>query len=76
VLNEEMACLHYYLEEDDIQGGQPRKSILLTGSIVTPVKPTKNQDREFFPFVLSHPHSSKTYNLASTTQEDAEVRLC
>ena len=35
VLDEQMAALHYYLQEDEVQSGQPRKSILLSGCTIT-----------------------------------------
>jgi hypothetical protein len=61
--------LHYYLSNKDIV---PKKSLQISGCTVTVVKSTKMGDVEYFPFVVSHRSSTKTYNLASTSKEESD----
>lgn len=67
VLDEQF--LHYYENKSD---PVPRKSMQVFECTVTAVRPTKVGDTEFFPFVISHPKSTKTYNLATTSKADAD----
>ena len=62
--------LHYYLEKDDIN---PRKSMELTGCSVDIIKPTKVGDVEYFPLIISHPKSTKAYNLATLAKADCDA---
>jgi hypothetical protein len=62
--------LHYFLEKDDLN---PRKSMDLTGCSVDSIRPAKVGDMEFFPFIVSHPKSTKVYNLAATSLQTAEA---
>ncbi len=62
--------LHYYLEADD---AMPKKSMDLCGCSIVPVKAVKlPEGSEFFPFVISHPKSTKTYKLSCDDKEQAE----
>jgi len=58
--------LHYYMQKDDIT---PKKSMDVSGCSVIAVGKTKVGDQTLFPFVISHPSSTKSYNLASDTPE-------
>jgi hypothetical protein len=62
--------LHYFCEPGDIL---PKKSMQITGCTVTPVKTAKVGDVEYFPFVISHNSSTKTYNLASTKKSETDA---
>ena len=62
--------LHYYLEKDDVN---PRKSLDLTGCSVDVIKSVVVGDMEYFPFIVSHPKSTKSYNLASLSKKDTEL---
>jgi hypothetical protein len=61
--------LHYFVNSSDIL---PKKSMQITGCTVTPVRPTKLGEVEYFPFVISHPTSQKTYNLSADNKKDAD----
>lgn len=63
------SLLHYYLENSD-EASVPRKTMELCGCSVIDVKPTKVGDVDYYPFVISHPSSALTYNLASTSKEE------
>lgn len=62
--------LHYYLEADD---PLPRNSLDLTGCNVTTSKPMIVDGNEYFPFVISHPKSTKSYNLSSDSKLEADI---
>jgi hypothetical protein len=58
--------LHYYLKKGD---DLPKKSIQVFGSSVTIVRSTRVGEIDYYPFVLSHPKSSKTYNFSVDSKE-------
>eukprot|EP01035_Chromulina_nebulosa_P018913 gene18913-24717_t len=60
--------LHYYLENDDTI---PKKTMDINGCYLIEVKPNKVGDTEYFPFVISHPKSTKTYNLAALSKNES-----
>lgn len=61
--------LHYYLKKGD---EIPKKSIQVFGSTITVVRSTRVGDVEFYPFVISHPKSTKTYNFSVDSKELAD----
>lgn len=61
--------LHFCMDPSD---HIPLNTMDLIGCTVTPVKPSKIGDKEIFPFVISHPHSTVTHNMASESQEAAD----
>lgn len=61
--------LHYYIKKGD---DLPRKSIQLFGSNVTVVRSTRVGDVDYYPFVISHPKSTKTYNFSVDSKELAD----
>lgn len=61
--------LHYYLKKGD---DLPKKSIQVFGSTITVVRSTRVGEIEFFPFVVSHPKSTKTYNFSVDSKELAD----
>lgn len=61
--------LHYYIKKGD---DLPRKSIQLFGSTVTVVRSTRVGDVDYYPFVISHPKSTKTYNFSVDSKELAD----
>ena len=44
----------------------------MSGCLVDAVKPTKVGESEYYPFLVSHPKSTKCYNLAATSVKEAE----
>lgn len=62
--------LHYYLDPED---PLPRNSLDLSGCNVTTSKPVIVDGTEYFPFVISHPKSTKTYNLSSDSKLEADI---
>lgn len=62
--------LHYYIETDD---PIPRKSMDLSGCSVTAIKPVIVDGAEYFPFVITHPKSTKAYNLSSDSKYEADM---
>jgi hypothetical protein len=61
--------LHYYMKKGD---DLPKKSIQVFGSSVTIVRSTRVGEIDYYPFVLSHPKSSKTYNFSVDSKELAD----
>jgi len=61
--------LHYYTNKDD---DLPRKSMQIFGCTVKSVHSAKVGDMEYFPFVISHPKSTKTYNLSADSKAAAD----
>lgn len=61
--------LHYYIDSED---PVPRNTMDLSGTTVTSIKSTVVEGVEYFPFVITHPKSTKTYNLAATTKKDTD----
>lgn len=62
--------LHYSLEADD---PVPRDTMDLTGCSVTSSKAVTVDGVEYYPFVITHPKSTKTYNLSSTSKLETDV---
>lgn len=62
--------LHYSLEADD---PVPRDTMDLTGCSVTTSKSVIVDGVEYYPFVITHPKSTKTYNLSSTSKLETDV---
>lgn len=62
--------LNYYMQKGDII---PRKSMQIFGATITVVKPTKAGDVEYFPFVISHPKTTKVYNLSATSKAEVDT---
>lgn len=61
--------LHYFLEPDD---PIPRKSMDLSGCSISTVRSARIGEVEYFPFVISHPKSAKSYNLSSDSRSEME----
>lgn len=61
--------LHYYLKKGD---DLPKKSIQIFGGTVTVVRSTRVGEVEYYPFVVSHPKSTKTYNFSVDSKQLAD----
>lgn len=68
VLDENFLC--YYLQKGDMA---PKKYLQMFGASITPVRPTKVGEVEYYPLVISHPKTTKVYNLAASTKGEAET---
>ncbi len=62
--------LHYYIDADD---PVPRNTMDLSGCSVTTIKSAVVEGVEYFPFVITHPKSTKTYNLSATTKLETDI---
>ncbi len=61
--------LHYYLDIDD---NDPKKSLDLTGCTIGQAKVTKVNDTDYYALTITQPNTSRSYNIASLTQESAD----
>lgn len=66
------SLLHYYIDADD---PVPRKTLDVSGCSAIAIKSTIVDGVEYFPFVITHPKSPITYNLASVTKTDSDAWL-
>jgi hypothetical protein len=62
--------LHYYIDAED---PVPRNTLDLSGCSVTTIKSTVVEGIEYFPFVITHPKTTKTYNLSSITKLETDI---
>jgi len=59
--------LHYYMSKDDVA---PKKTMEVVGCTIIDLGKTVVGDLTLYPFVISHPKSNKSYNLASESHEE------
>ena len=62
--------LHYYLEKNDIT---PKKSMDVSGSSIIELPKVTVGALELYPFVITHPSTTKSYNLASADQNERKI---
>jgi hypothetical protein len=61
--------LHYFMEPDD---PIPKKSMDISGCTITAVRAARVGEVEYYPFVISHPKSAKSYNLSSDSKAEVD----
>jgi hypothetical protein len=62
--------LSYYIEQDD---ASPRNTLDLSGCSVSTLKSVNVDGVDYYPFVITHPKTSKSYYLSSDSKLEADI---